>query len=33
MLRGSAHCHNMANTRTVQWDRIDRWINALQPAI
>jgi pimeloyl-ACP methyl ester carboxylesterase len=33
MLRGSAHCHNMANTRTVQWDRIDRWINSLQPAI
>jgi pimeloyl-ACP methyl ester carboxylesterase len=29
VLPGSAHCHNMANTRTVLWDRMDRWITAL----
>ena len=32
VLAGSAHCHNMATTRTVLWDRLDRWIRSLAPA-
>jgi pimeloyl-ACP methyl ester carboxylesterase len=26
VLRGSAHCHNMATTRRVQWERIEQWL-------
>ena len=26
MLRGSGHCHNMANTRHLLWDRLAHWI-------
>jgi pimeloyl-ACP methyl ester carboxylesterase len=29
VLPGSAHCHNMATTRAVLWDRLDRWIHSL----
>ncbi len=30
-LRGSAHCHNMNNPRQKLWDRLARWIRALEP--
>ena len=26
VLRGSAHCHNMATTRHDQWERIEQWL-------
>jgi pimeloyl-ACP methyl ester carboxylesterase len=26
VLRGSAHCHNMATTRHEQWERIEQWL-------
>lgn len=26
VLRGSAHCHNMATTRHRQWERIEQWL-------
>jgi pimeloyl-ACP methyl ester carboxylesterase len=29
VLRGSAHCHNQAVTRTLLWDRIISWISSL----
>jgi pimeloyl-ACP methyl ester carboxylesterase len=29
VLRGSAHCHNFAGTRTELWDRIGRWAAGL----
>lgn len=29
ILKGSAHCHNMATTRKELWDRMDRWISGL----
>jgi pimeloyl-ACP methyl ester carboxylesterase len=28
ILRGSAHCHNQASTRTELWDRMTTWIDA-----
>src|SRR5207302_1666098 len=30
-LAGSAHCHNFATTRTTLWDRLVRWIQAINP--
>jgi len=30
-LAGSAHCHNFATTRTLLWDRLARWIQAINP--
>lgn len=30
LLRRSAHCHNTAGTRALLWDRLARWIRALQ---
>ncbi|MDT3440204.1 alpha/beta fold hydrolase [Pseudofrankia sp. BMG5.37] len=29
VLRGSAHCHNQAMTRTVLWDRIASWLTSV----
>ena len=29
VLRGSAHCHNSANTRHELWDRLGAWVRAL----
>jgi pimeloyl-ACP methyl ester carboxylesterase len=29
VLRGSSHCHNMATTRTVLWDRLLSWASAV----
>ena len=31
VLRGSAHCHNQAVTRTVLWERIVGWLRSLGP--
>jgi len=31
LLRGSAHCHNFASTRTQQWERIAQWVDGLAP--
>ena len=31
LLPKSAHCHNMANTRHKLWDRLARWVAALEP--
>jgi len=29
VLEGSAHCHNLATTRRLHWQRLDRWIDSL----
>ncbi|MFO0691719.1 MAG: alpha/beta hydrolase [Myxococcota bacterium] len=29
VLRGSAHCHNMASTRHVLWERLEQWIGSV----
>jgi pimeloyl-ACP methyl ester carboxylesterase len=31
ILEGSAHCHNLADTRHQLWDRLARWIRGLSP--
>jgi pimeloyl-ACP methyl ester carboxylesterase len=30
VLAQSAHCHNMATTRLLLWDRLDRWVRSLR---